>query len=51
MTLNYLEIIALSNPTHMMSVVYLVAISVQTLRIYSRCFLEKEFTELIRVNP
>ena len=46
-----MEIIALCNSTHMMSMGDLVAISVETLRIDSGCSLEKEFTELIRMNP
>ena len=50
-TSNYLERIALSNPTHMMSMADPIAISVETLRIDSGCSLEKEFTELIRMNP
>ena len=50
-TSNYSERITLSNPTHMMSMVDPIAISVETLRIDSGCSLEKEFTELIRVNP
>ena len=50
-TSNYLERIALPNPTHMMSMVDQVAISVETLRVDSGCSLEKEFTELIRMNP
>ena len=50
-TSNYLKIIALSNPTHMMSMADPIAIGVETLRIDSGCFLEKEFTELIRMNP
>ena len=50
-TSNYLESIALSDSTHMMSMVDLVVIDVETLRIDSRSFLEKEFTELIRMNP
>ena len=50
-TSNYLERITLSNPTYMMSMVDLVAINVETLRIDSRCSLEKEFTELICTNP
>ena len=50
-TSNYLEIITLSNPTHMMSIADLVAISVETLRIDNACSLEKEFTELIYMNP
>ena len=51
MTSNYPERIALSNPTHMMSMADLIAIGVDTLRIDNRCSLEKEFTELIRMNP
>ena len=50
-TSNYLERITLSNPTHMMSMADLIAIGVETLRIDSRCSLEKEFTELIPINP
>ena len=50
-TSNYPERIALSNPTHMTSMADLVAINVETLRIDSRCSLEKEFIELIRKNP
>ena len=50
-TSNYLERIALSNPTHMMSMADPIAIGVETLRIDSGCSLEKEFTELIRMNP
>ena len=46
-TSNYPERITLSNPTHMMSMIDLVAIGVETPRIDSGCFLEKEFTELI----
>ena len=50
-TSNYLERITLSNPSHMMSMVDPIAIGVETLRIDSGCSLEKEFTELIRMNP
>ena len=50
-TSNYLERIALSNPTHMMSMVDLIAIGIETQRIDSGCSLEKEFTKLIRINP
>ena len=53
-TSNYPEKITLSNPTHMMSMTNLVTIGVETLRILridSRCSLEKEFTELIGMNP
>ena len=50
-TSNYPERIALSNPCHMMSMADPIAIGVETLRIDSGCSLEKEFTELIRMNP
>ena len=50
-TSNYLERIALSNPTHMMSMVDPIAISVETLRIDRGGSLEKKFTKLIRMNP
>ena len=49
-TLNYLKRKALFDPTHMMSMVDLIAISVETLRIDSGCSLEKEFTKLIHMN-
>ena len=48
---NYPERIALSNRTHMMSMGDPIAITVETLRIDSGYSLEKEFTELIRMNP
>ena len=50
-TSNYSEIIALSNPTHMMSMADPIAIGVETLLIDSGCSLEKEFIELIHMNP
>ena len=50
-TSNYSERISLSNPTHIMSMADPIPIGVETLRIYSGCYLEKEFTELIRMNP
>ena len=50
-TSNYPKRITLSNPTHMMSMADPIAIGVETLRIDSGCFLEKEFTELIHMNP
>ena len=50
-TSNYPERITLSNLNHMMSMADLVAIGVETIRIDSGCSLEKEFTELIRMNP
>ena len=50
-TSNNPEIIALSNPSHMMSMADPIAISVETLRIDSGYSLEKEFTDLIRMNP
>ena len=49
-TSNYPERIVLSNPTHMMTMDDPIAIGVETLRIDSRCSLEKEFTELTRIN-
>ena len=49
-TSSYPERIALSNPSHMMSMVDPIAIGVETLRTDSGCFLEKEFIELIRMN-
>ena len=50
-TSNYLERITLSNPSHLMSMADHIAIGVETLRIDSGCSLEKEFTELISMNP
>ena len=50
-TSNYPERIALSDPSHMMSMTDPIAIGVETLRIDSGCSLEKEFVELIRMNP
>ena len=50
-TLNYPERITLSNPTHIMSMDDPITIGVETLRIDSGCSLEKEFIELIRMNP
>ena len=50
-TSNYPERIALSNPSHMMSMSDPIAIGVETLMIDSGCSLEKEFTELICMNP
>ena len=50
-TSNYPERITLSNLIHMMSMADPIAIGVETLRIDSGCSLEKEFTELIRMNP
>ena len=50
-TLNYTKRIPLYNPTHMMSMIDPIAVDVETLRISSGCSLEKEFTELIHMNP
>ena len=50
-TSNYLERISLFYLTHMVSMVDLVAIGVETPRIDSGCCLEKEFTELIHMSP
>ena len=46
-----MERISLSNLTHMISMVDPVATDAETLRIDSGCSLEKEFTELIYMNP
>ena len=50
-TSHYLERITLFYVTHMMSMDDPMAIGVETLRIDGGCSLEKEFTELIRMNP
>ena len=50
-TSSYLERITLFDPAHMMSMTDLVTISVEIIRIDSSCYLEKEFTELIYMNP
>ena len=50
-TSNYSERITLSNPTHIMIMADPIAIGVETLRIDNGCSLEKEFTELICMNP
>ena len=50
-TSNYPKIIALSNLTYMMSMVDLVDIGVETLNIDIVCSIEKEFIELICMNP
>ena len=50
-TSNYIERIILFNLTHMMSMADPMATSVETPRIDIGCSLEKEFTELIRMNP
>ena len=49
--LNYPKRITLSYQNYMMSMTNLVAISVKTSMIDSGYSLEKEFTELIRMNP
>ena len=49
-TSNYPERIELSNASHIMSMVDPIAIGVETPRIDSWCSLEKELTELIRMN-
>ena len=49
--IEYPERISLSNTTHMMSMTDPITIGVETLRINSWCYLEKDFTELIRMNP
>ena len=49
-TLNYSERIALSNPSHMMSMTNPITMGMETLRIDSGCSLEKDYIELIRMN-
>ena len=50
-TLNYSKRIPLSDPTHIMNMADPIVIDVETLRIDNRCSLEKEFTELMHMNP
>ena len=50
-TLNYLERITLSDPTHVMRIADLVAIGLETSRIDSGYSLKKEFTKSISMNP
>ena len=50
-TSNYPERITLSDPTHVISMTDHVTICGETLKIDSGCSLEKEFTELIYMNP
>ena len=47
---NYLQRITLSDLTHMMSIIDLININIETLRIDSESFLEKVFNELICIN-
>ena len=49
-TSNYPKILVLSDLTHMRSLSDAVSISVETVRIDSECYLEKEFTELISMK-
>ena len=49
--MNYLEIIAISDLTHSMSMADFMTIGVETPRIDIRCSLEKELTKLIYTNP
>ena len=50
-TLIYLERIAISHSTHIMSMADLVTIGVETPKIDSGCSLEKDFFEFIDINP
>ena len=50
-TLNYHERITLFVLTHVMTMADHMAIGVEAPKIDSRCSLEREFTELIWVNP
>ena len=49
--LNYPERVTLYDPTHVMSMVDSTIIGVETPRIDSWCSLEKNFIELICINP
>ena len=49
-TLNYLERIILNDSAHLMSMIDIVAIGVETSRIDSSYSLEKQFPELIHMN-
>ena len=49
-TSNYLEKIALSDSTHMMSMIDPTTIGVEIRRKYNGCSLDKVFTELICMN-
>ena len=50
-TSHYLERITLSDLSHMMNMIDLVTIGIETLRIDIGCSLEKEFIEVIHMNP
>ena len=50
-TSNYPKRVALSDLTHIISMANPVAISVETPRIDKGFSVEKEFTELMRMNP
>ena len=50
-TSNYPKRIVLPSPTHMMSIVDHIAIGVEILRIDSGYSFEKDFTDLIHMNP
>ena len=49
--IKYWNKLILSNLTHLMSMVDLLVIYVETLRMDNRCSLEKELIELICMNP
>ena len=48
--LNYVERISFSDLTHMMIMIDLIAIGVESLKVNSRCYVEKELYELIYMN-
>ena len=50
-TSNYIERIILFDLIYMMSMVDLMTIGMETLKIDNGCSLEKEFTNLIHMNP
>ena len=49
--MNYLEIMILCDLTHTMSMADFMVIGVKIPKMDSGCFLDKEFTELICMNP
>ena len=50
-TSNYPKRITLSDPTHIKSMADPISVGVETLRIDNGYYLEKEFIELIPMNP
>ena len=50
-TSKYPKQIVLDDPTHMMSIAYIVALCMEAPMIDSGCSLEKEFSKVICMNP